>query len=320
MTFIKYLQLFDELIEKHRIDVIHYMRVFGLLNKLLTSQHPDLLFTMTVPTHVDRGFPFHYPYHAAKKMGFQGMDKLIATSQATRERLLTLGVGPEKMEVIPWSSCLRSTAQGSPEENRLRQRLGIRNDAAIVLWSGPLQDTGEKEFRYSLEIANSIAKRCDLYHFVFAFKPDALKTAYLRLAAGIPAVTVVETVPSIFDELRRQAILFLSPICNRNRTVAPPLTWIEMMQRRVPVLTTTVHGVDELIENGRSGFLVNGVVETADLLVKLKASDFRRAGECAKRIVESRYDLDDIARMYLEMWVRVREKKVASGGKGKQSD
>ena len=84
------------------------------------------------------------------------------------------------------------------------------------------------------------------------------------------------------------------------------------MQRRVPVLTTTVNGADELIENGRCGFLVNGVAETVDLLARLDASDYRQAGECAKQLVESRYNLNDIARMYLEMWTKGREKKVAS--------
>ena len=57
---------------------------------------------------------------------------------------------------------------------------------------------------------------------------------------------------------------------------------------------------------------VNGVAETVDLLARLDASDYRQAGECAKQLVESRYNLNDIARMYLEMWTKGREKKVAS--------
>ena len=71
--------------------------------------------------------------------------------------------------------------------------------------------------------------------------------AFVEQVEKVAGAVVMETNRQEFDALQSLAALFLSPVCNRNRTVAPALTWIEMMQKGVPVLTTPVAGTEELI-------------------------------------------------------------------------
>jgi glycosyltransferase involved in cell wall biosynthesis len=277
------------------------MRVFGLLNELLAWQHPQLLFTMTIPTHVDRGFPFHVFYHLIKRLGFRGMDKLIATTQATRGRLLSLGMPPEKVTVIPWSTNYRTMTGGVRGAASLRQRLGIHAGTQVVLWSGPLQDTGIEELQYCLRIAESVLARSDQYYFVFALKPGTFKT-YNNVGSHTAGLSLFETDRSTFTALQDVADLFFSPICRRNRTVAPPLTWIEMMQRSVPVLTTDVDGVDEIIEHNQTGIVVDGITDTVNFFVTLNPIHLREMGKRAQHAVNRRYRLDNIVEAYVNLW------------------
>ncbi len=309
VTFLQHLNLISELIRTHNIDVVHYMRVFGLFNGLLVRRHPAIAFTMTVPTHVDRGFPLHHFYHWIKKAGFRGMDRLVPTSRATLNKLRLLGFPPETLEVIHWSSGDYGTAQQPAEHSDIRDHLGISRDSRLVLWSGPLQGTGEAEYLYSLEVAKSVIRRSDRYHFVFAFKPDALKEHYRDLASDIQGTTVLESNHTVFNQLQKESSLFLSPVCNLNRTVAPALTWIEMMQNGVPVITTPVDGVEELISHGHSGFVVNEPLSAAELLLSLNDADMIQIGKSGQQVVEEHYDLSAIARAYEQLWADILQKK-----------
>ncbi len=309
-TLIRNLRVIDELIERYQIGVMHYMRVFGVLNELLTRRHRDIVFSMTVPTHIDRGFPLHVFYHALKRLGLRAMDTLVTTTAATQGRLMRLGIPPGKIEVIPWSSKRAERTRSAADAARARARLGLSPDRPLVLWSGPLQHTGEAEFRSALRVAKGVAGRSDRYQFVFAFKPDAMREEFARTADGIAGMTVRETDRETFDELQRAATVFLSPLCNPNRTVAPPLTWVEMMGLGVPLVTTQVPGVEELVDHERTGFVVHDSGEAVDVLCKVSTEAWQTLGAEGARVVHERFNLKDIASAYVSMWNdRLKNKK-----------
>ncbi len=305
-SFWKYLPIFETLIDRHNIGIVHYMRVFGLLNRRLTGRHADVTFSITVPTHVDRGFPFHRPYHAIKNAALRPMDKIVATSRATRDRLRDLGIEEEKLEVIPWSTRDDSATPAPDDAARARAELDIPPGAEVILWSGPLQGTGPAEFSFALAVARAVAARTDRFLFIFAFKPDAMKAIAGEPAADSDMIRLLETDREMFSRLKGLASAFLSPVCNRNRTVAPPLTWIEMMQHGTPVITTPVAGADELISHGSTGFLVEDVAGTVDLLATLEPGALHRMEPECRRVASTRYDIRSIADRYSEMWTQCR--------------
>lgn len=308
-SFIKYLPVFDDLIARHHIDIVHYMRVFGLFNKWLVGRHPEQFFTITVPTHIDRGFPAHYLYHWIKNEGLRPMDRVIATSVATKNRLCKLGMNAAKLEVIPWSSSLESDDVSAAPD--IKVRLGIPPTAQIVLWSGPLQHTGDKEFFYALDIAVQVTRHTDRYIFIFAFKPNKLKPEHCQAIPAEVAVKLLETDRQTFIALQAAAALFLSPICNHNRTVAPPLTWIEMMQRGIPVMTTAIDGVAELIIHGQNGFIIDDVETATEALLTVNRDGLEQMRQACQSVVQTRYALDEIVTRYVAMWENGRQMKQA---------
>jgi glycosyltransferase involved in cell wall biosynthesis len=315
-TLLRHLDRIDEIIRSREIGVVHYMRIFGVLNQRLVRRHPDIAFSMTVPTHIDRGFPFHYPYHLIKLMGFKGMDRLVPTCEATARRLEALGIAPQGIETIHWSFQPPIVEIGAEAKTELKRKLGLEEDRPLVLWSGPLQDTGEGEFLWSVDVARRVCEKKGRLEFVFAFKPDTLTDRFQRLATAVPEIKVLETSRSEFDVLQTLAKVFLSPVCRRNRTVAPPLTWIEMMQKSVPVLTTPVAGVEELLSHGTNGFVAADAEGAADILLDLDDDTIAKAGRQAAGTVAAHYDLQSIMNQYVRMW---REVQAAKRGVGRRA-
>ncbi len=300
VTLIKYRSLIKDIVERHDIGIIHYVRIFGVLNTVLKRKLSNVLFTMTVPTHVDRGFPLHYIYHQIKVKGFAGIDKLIVTTKATAKRLTGLGIDENNIEVIPWSAENKLVQKsGDPE---FRKRLAIVADAEIVLWSGPLQGTGGREIEYAVQVAHLVTRQTQKFHFVFAFKPDQLKENYFETLTENRYVTVMETDQAEFQELQNIAALFISPICDKNRTVAPPITWIEMMQRGVPVVTTPIDGVDEIVENHENGIIAESEEDAAQEIMAITDVQLKIMKNNAIKTVNEKYNIKSIAKSYTKLW------------------
>lgn len=296
-TFWRLQSIFDYIIDLHEIEIVHYMRVFGLLNEFLIKRYPQLLFSVTVPTHIDRGFPLHLFYHHIKNAAIKPMDRIVTTSEATRRRLVELGLPPGKLKTIHWSS---NVDDEHPSTKDVRSELSIAEETQIVLWSGPLQDTNKKEFFFAISIAKQVLKRTKRFSFVFAFKPFTLNSEFLNLTDESPHIKILETDFNTFCELKREAVLFLSPICNKKRTVAPPITWIEMMQLGLPIMTTDVEGASELIEHGKSGFIINDIDEGVELLYRFQPTE--KLKKNCRDVVKINYNISHIATQYVNMW------------------
>ncbi len=310
-SFLSYIALCQTLIERHNIDFFHYFRVFGLANKLLINRFPEVVFSITVPTHIDRGFPFHRAYHIIKNSALSPMDKIIPTSQATRDRLEKLGVDRNKLEVIPWS--LKPTVESldAQENARLTEELGLTGSERIILWSGPLQHTGDSEFQFALKVAKKVTQESEDFRFIFAFKPDKMKQEYSAIASGYDKIKLLETDRQSFLGLMMATDILLSPVSNPNRTVAPPLTWIEFMRNGIPVITTEVDGVDEIIQNQKNGFIVNSENETANLILSLSEDQLEKASDNSRITTSQYFNTDIISKQYLSMWDNaLREKRL----------
>lgn len=198
-----------------------------------------------------------------------------------------------------------ASSVGKEQRSELRRHLKLDESRPLVLWSGPLQDTGEQELSWSAEVARRVTESGGSAQFVFAFKPDTLSDRFRAIARAIPNVRVLETTRVQFDALQSMASIFLSPICKQQRTVAPPLTWIEMMQRAVPVLTTPVAGVDEALTHGVDGYIVADIEEAVRILLETDREAVAKAGREAAVTASTCFDLQSIIDQYAEMWHRV---------------
>jgi glycosyltransferase involved in cell wall biosynthesis len=284
----------SELIVRHGVGAVHYMRIFGGFNRRLVRRHPDVAFTITVPTFVDRGYPLHRLYHAFRNRTYGAYDRVIATTEATARALRDSGLAAP-VEVIHWGT-------GTAPQLVMRHRPAGRDAPIQVLWAGPLQGTGRAEYAFALEVARRVTAHSDRFRFVFAFKPEKLTADLARLAADIAHCSVRETSKADFEQLRRHADLFLSPVCNGRRTVAPPLTWIEMMNSGVPVVATGVAGVDELVEHGRNGLVAESPDQAALLIDRCDRRTLERLGRAAADTVADRFSIERLTAAYCRTW------------------
>jgi glycosyltransferase involved in cell wall biosynthesis len=79
---------------------------------------------------------------------------------------------------------------------------------------------------------------------------------------------------------------------------------VEAMASGKPVVATRVGGIPELVEDGRTGFLVarDDVPAMADRVIRLLQDDALRArlGREGRRVAEQKFDLDHTVSRYLE--------------------
>ena len=317
ITFIRHLIFIRSLINKYNIQVVHFMRILGFFPKLLKINTPCACITMTVPTHVDRGYPLHLIYHAIKGNILKAVDVVIPTTMATSDRLVNLGINKSMIKMIRWSSDKANITIKKDIVASLRRDLNLTNYSWIVLWSGPLQGTTEEDFLFSIEIAKKVISAQKNVLFVFTFKIDYRKSEYMAFENN--NLKVIETSQEEFVSLLSISHLFLSPITNRNRTVAPPLTWIEAMMFSVPIVTTPVDGVDEIVRDNVNGIVGSDISNISKKIINtLKNNEkMKLFSEKAKERVTNEYNIKNIAKEYIQLWKKgvVNNENVSSKNK-----
>jgi glycosyltransferase involved in cell wall biosynthesis len=88
-----------------------------------------------------------------------------------------------------------------------------------------------------------------------------------------------------------------------------PLSVIEAMAAGLPIVSTAVGGVPELLQNGKEGFIVhpghvNGLSEA--MMTLLNDSNLRRAmGEAAAVRAKAKFDVSAMVRAYEELYEEV---------------
>ena len=120
--------------------------------------------------------------------------------------------------------------------------------------------------------------------------------------------------PGYLDNAARYLHLF-RVLCIASLTEGLPITILEAMQHGVPVLSTNVGDIPELLENGR-GFLVSPRhPEEIAMCIKEMINDpekTRTMSEQAKQYFTKNYTSKTMVRMYSDVYKRVIDKKVYS--------
>ena len=177
-------------------------------------------------------------------------DRIVTVSPRVRESLLALGIGrPEQVEVVPLGLPLERFAAAAPGTARLRERLAIPPAAPLLGSVGrlvPIKDhptlfaalchrgvgaahllvVGDGERRTALEAMARSLGLAERVHFL-GWRDD--------LETILPELDMV--------------------ICS-SRNEGTPVALIEAMASGVPVLSTDVGGVADLVTHGKTGWLV----------------------------------------------------------------
>lgn len=240
-------------------------------------------------------------------------DALVAVSDGVRDDLVRLGVAPaERIEVIPLGldlgRRLRPTGDG-------RRELGIAADAFVVGWFGRMTSI----------------KRVDDLVAAFALLRARVPEAVLLLVGDGPLRGELEARAQELGVLEacrftgyRDEVGGLYACCDAvaltSANEGTPVSIIEAMAARRPVVATAVGGVPDLLEDGATGFLVEAgdVAAIADRLARLHAEPAlgERVGEAARGWVVPRYSVErlvgDVDGLYRRLLATARGRATAA--------
>jgi glycosyltransferase involved in cell wall biosynthesis len=226
--------------------------------------------------------------------------RLVAVSDATRRAFEEQGFPADRLETVPNGIAL----DGAAPATSLRSDLGIPAKAFLVALVGRLAPVkGQRDLIEALA-------RAPEAHAVLAGDDLESGGAFRReLEVEAERLGVADRVwfagyrPGVSAELAEVDALVLP-----SRIEGMPLVVLEAMARAKPVIATPVGGTPELVVDGETGILVDGVDELATALARLARDpdEARRLGEAGRRRVEERFAEDAMTRRVLEIYDAVR--------------
>jgi glycosyltransferase involved in cell wall biosynthesis len=177
-------------------------------------------------------------------------DRIVTVSPRVRESLLALGIGrPEQVEVVPLGLPLERFVAVAPGGARLRERLAIPPDAPLLGSVGRLVPIKDHPTLFAA-LCHEDAGAAHLLVVGDGERRAALEAMArdLGLAGRVHFLGWRDDLETILPELD------MVICCSRNE--GTPVALIEAMAAGVPVLSTDVGGVADLVTHGKTGWLV----------------------------------------------------------------
>ncbi|MBI4341153.1 MAG: GT4 family glycosyltransferase PelF [Candidatus Omnitrophica bacterium] len=226
---------------------------------------------------------------------------LIAVSQAVKDFYVAHGIGPDRLAVIP--NGIETERFASVPPSGFYRELGWPEQAPRFLAIGRLVPA-KRHDRFIDAMAQVIAARPGARGLIIGEGPLQQTLAQRIAARGLQGQVVLagvrHDVPSLLGGAR--AVVFTS------EREGLPMVTLEAMAAGVPVVSTPVGGVPEVIEDGRTGWLVPpddeaSLVERLTRLVDEPALA-QRAGAAAQTAVRGRWSLPAMVRAHDALYQR----------------
>ena len=222
------------------------------------------------------------------------LSKVICVSKYNFNCFTTLDVLPaERFTVIYNSADFSRVADGPQRRRDFRSKYGIPDDRAVICqvsWIIP-----EKGITDLLEAVRLVLQKNPNVHLVFAGEGD-YRTEYMKLADQLGLSGHVTWTGLVSDPFSEGVYDAADVVCQVSRwQEAFGQTIAEAMACHKPVIGTRVGGIPELIEEGKSGYVVDArdVEAIAEkILLLLNNRDLReRMGQAGYEIASARFDL-----------------------------
>jgi glycosyltransferase involved in cell wall biosynthesis len=301
------------LIHELKPDVLHTHTAkagaVGRLAALMAGRDRPKVVVHTFHGHVLRGY-----FGPLKTQGFRRLeqalartnDALIAVSPEVRDDLVELGVAPaNRIAVIRLGLDLEERLRTGPgDAEELRRRIGVASDETVITWLGRMTEIKRPEI-----LLEAFAK---LRHSGHRAKLLLVGDGPLRpsLEAVAEELGIAGDTTFLGFRLDVGAVYGASDVVAlTSANEGTPVTVIEAQAAGLPVVSTDVGGVRDILAEGESGFVVpaGDVDGVADRLERLVASrDLRRRlGESGRERAGERYSVPrlvrDVDHLYREL-------------------
>jgi D-inositol-3-phosphate glycosyltransferase len=233
-------------------------------------------------------------------------DVLIAPSRASREALLTLGIHPECVSVIPLGYYRSATQADHPSTAAARTQLGLPADEPVVLFFGQIKEV--KGLDVLLHAFSRLLEHRPDARLVIA--GTVWKDSWARYAALIEELDLGRRIlPQLYhipDDRVATYFAAANVIALPYRHIYQSAVVMLALSYGCPVVATRVGGLAEVIEDGENGFLVSPDDPDALAAALRRVLDdpptAKRMGQTGRRMVEERFSWTRIAARTREVY------------------
>ena len=296
------LRWWSERFKDHRPAVVHFRSIFeGYPIAQNKNKFCDkIVFEVNGLPSVE--LKYHYPLIAddnellnkirhQENVCLKNADSLIAVSEVTKRYLVSRGVAPQKITVIPNGVDLDVFSMPLIRGEKKPESFNAIYSGTMSSWQGVLHaieaiSLFRRDANASLLLVGPYRKK----------EADVIRKKIDRLGLG-PHVILREAVSKqTLCNLYHQASAMIAPLtrCDRNTVQGCcPLKIIEAMASGIPVISSRIAVVEELVEHDFNGLLVkpNSSKSIKDALFRLREEPGlqNRLTTAARRKVESHF-------------------------------
>ena len=254
-----------KIVKKYKMDIIHAHSVIptGLIVVFVAK-------IMGCPSFITahgmdiNNFDTKSIYGHLISFSLNHCDKVISVSGDLAETMKSLGITEDKIVILRNAV---DTERFKPFKNmELRYKYAIGENEILILFVGYL-DTfkGIFELIAAFYEMNKKNKNVKLMMVGTGPKKDELKKKVLKLNLENFLIFTGKVSPVEMHKYYQAADIFVLP----SYTEGLPISVLEAMACGLPIVTTNVGGIPEVIEDGLNGFIINSKDET-ELREKLK--------------------------------------------------
>jgi glycosyltransferase involved in cell wall biosynthesis len=239
-------------------------------------------------------------------------DRVVANSSAVRNWLVSLGVDQNHIDVIPNGIAVNERSTKS-QDSRIRRELGIDPKVPLIAVISRLNPG--KGIEYFLKAVVIVREQFPEARFLIvggSYFDPAYKPSLESLARKLNVADKV-----LFTGERNDIQQLLQEV---NISVLPSLSeglsnsLLESMAAGLPVIATNVGGNPEIVQDGKTGFLVAARDETAlsdAILRMLRSPEMReRFGDAGYERVRTHFSLAATVRKTEELYTMLLEERM----------
>ncbi len=289
-------------LRREQVDVIHahqYTPFFYGITARLLCRRPAVIFT-----EHGRHFP-DYPRRKrmlANRLLLRRRHRVVGVGEAVRRALIdNEGIRPERVEVICNGIDLAPFGAPAPDRGAVRREMGVGPDDLVMMLIARL-DYLKDHATAIRTLARVVQQRPDARLVLVGEGPERGKIEEQVRRSGIEANVRMLGLRKDVARLLAATDLFLLTSISEGI----PLTPIEAMAAGVPVVSTNVGGVGEVVEDGVTGLLApSGNDEAlAGHVLRLAADEAlrRRLAESGRRRARQMFSEGRMHADYLRLY------------------
>jgi glycosyltransferase involved in cell wall biosynthesis len=217
-------------------------------------------------------------------------------------------VSEKKVSIIPLGFELTKMESVNNYRGTFRKQFSIPNGVPIIAIVGRL--TAIKNHQLFVDIANLLVQKKKQIHFLIIGDGEMRG----QMEQKVEALGIVENVHFtgwVTETAKMYADVDIMLLTSKNE--GTPVTVIEAMYYTIPVVSSNVGGLSDLIDNGKTGFLINSLVaeDYIEVILKLLASDQDRhnIGKAGHIFIADHFNIDQLITNMDDLYTKLLKKK-----------